>query len=62
MAKNYLHGEGGIQINALMSCAAWNLKKMMAVLKEQAAGFFVRFFVRPILFDYFSVFAVYSNS
>jgi IS5 family transposase len=58
MAQNYLHGEAGIQINALMSCAAWNLKKMMAVLKEKAASFFARFFYRPILLDFFGLLAV----
>jgi len=44
MGQNYLHGEAGIQINALMSCMAWNLKKMMVVLTEQAARFITRFF------------------
>jgi IS5 family transposase len=46
MGQNYLHGESGIQINALMSCAAWNLKKLMAVLGEQAARLFTRIFLR----------------
>ncbi|MDR0754087.1 MAG: hypothetical protein LBF04_01730 [Prevotellaceae bacterium] len=27
MAQNYLHGVNGVQINALMSATAWNLKK-----------------------------------
>jgi len=44
MSQNYLHGAEGIQINALMSCAAWNLKKLMAVLSEQAAWLFARLF------------------
>ena len=35
MAQNYLHGEKGIQINALMSACAWNLKKFMETVKEQ---------------------------
>jgi IS5 family transposase len=52
MAQNYLHGEAGIQINALMSCAAWNLKKMMTVLNKQAARLFARFFFRPVLLDF----------
>jgi len=51
MSQNYLHGEAGIQINALMSCAAWNLKKLMVVLGDKAARIFVRFFIRPILPD-----------
>jgi IS5 family transposase len=46
MAQNYLHGEAGIQINAFMSCAAWNLKKLMVVLSEQAARLFARLFFR----------------
>jgi IS5 family transposase len=53
MEQNYLHGEAGIQINALMSCAAWNLKKLMEILSEQAARLFARFFYRPILLDFF---------
>jgi len=48
MAQNYLHGEAGIQINALMSCAAWNLKKLMAVLGEQAVRLFARLFPKPV--------------
>jgi IS5 family transposase len=34
MAQNYLWGEKGVQINALMAGCAWNLKKMMEKLKE----------------------------
>ncbi len=34
MEQNYLLGEKGIQINALMAATAWNLKKMMEKLKE----------------------------
>jgi IS5 family transposase len=52
MAQNYLHGEAGIQINALLSCAAWNLKKMMSVLGEEAARLFARFFLRPFFLDF----------
>jgi IS5 family transposase len=58
MGQNYLHGEVGIQINALMSCAAWNLKKLMAVLNEQAARLFSRFFYRFILPDFLGLSAV----
>jgi len=46
MAQNYLLEESGIQINAFMSCAAWNLKKLMAVLNEQAARLFAHLFSR----------------
>lgn len=35
MEQNYLLGEKGIQINALMAATAWNLKKMMEKLKEK---------------------------
>jgi len=52
MAQNYLHGDVGIQINALMSCTAWNLKKLMAVLIEQAAQFFVRLFPRTFFLGF----------
>jgi IS5 family transposase len=49
MAQNYLGGEVGIQINAFMSCTAWNLRKLMEVLGEKAARLFVRLLLRPIL-------------
>lgn len=62
MAQNYLHGEEGIQINAFMSCTAWNLKKLMAVLSEQASKLFARFFIRPILLDFLNLPAVYGYS
>ena len=52
MAQNYLSGEAGIQINAFMSCAAWNLKKLMAALSEQAARLFARLFFRPIFLHF----------
>ena len=52
MAQNYLHGECGIQINAFMSCTAWNLKKLMEVLGERAARFFARFVFQPFLHDF----------
>jgi IS5 family transposase len=55
MSQNYLHGEAGIQINALMSCAAWNLKKLMAVLGEKAARLFVRLFIRPVLLGFLNL-------
>jgi IS5 family transposase len=51
MGQNYLHGEVGIQMNAFMSCTAWNLKKLMWVLGKQAVRLFARFFYRPILHD-----------
>lgn len=35
MGQNYLSGEDGAQINALMAATAWNLKKMMQKLKQK---------------------------
>ncbi len=46
MAQNYLLDESGIQINALMACTAWNLKKLMEILKENAKKFFRIIFIR----------------
>jgi IS5 family transposase len=40
LAQNYLLDESGVQINALMSATAWNLKKLMEVLKEKIDKFF----------------------
>jgi len=34
MAQNYLGGENGVKINALISGCAWSLKKMKKKLKE----------------------------
>ena len=42
MQQNYLWGEKGIQINALMAATAWNLKKMMEKLKESFLHFIFR--------------------
>ena len=44
MQQNYLWGEKGIQINALMAATAWNLKKMMEKLKENIFQFILRLF------------------
>jgi IS5 family transposase len=35
LAQNYLLDESGAQINAFMYATAWNLKKLMEVLKEK---------------------------
>jgi len=35
MAQNYLGGVAGVEINAFMAACAWNLKKMMEVLKKK---------------------------
>jgi len=58
MAQNYLHADAGIQINALMCCTAWNLKKLMAVLTEQAARLFARLFFKPFFLGFYRLLAV----
>ncbi len=40
LAQNYLLGETGSQINALLSATAWNMKKMMEILKEKIFFYF----------------------
>jgi IS5 family transposase len=44
MAQNYLWGEVGVEINALMAGCAWNLKKMMEKLKEKLFRFIFHLF------------------
>ena len=44
IGQNYLWGEKGPQINALMAATAWNLKKMMEKLKEKILQIISRFF------------------
>jgi len=46
MQQNYLWGEFGVQINALMAGTAWNLKKMMEKLKEEFLQFIFQLFFR----------------
>jgi len=48
MEQNYLLGEKGIQINALMAATAWNLKKMMQKLKEEFLRIIFRLFFNPL--------------
>ena len=55
MAQNYLLDEVGIQINALMAATAWNLKKMMEILKEKANQLFQLIFIPPFLPKYASL-------
>jgi IS5 family transposase len=50
MGQNYLSGEQGIQINALMAATAWNLKKLMEILKENFWQFISRLFFKPNLY------------
>jgi IS5 family transposase len=47
MEQNYLLGEKGIQINALLAATAWNLKKMMQKLKEEFLHFIFRMLFQP---------------
>jgi IS5 family transposase len=44
MQQNYLLGKKGIQINAFMAATAWNLKKMLEILKENFLQFIFRLF------------------
>ena len=57
MAQNYLYGEVGIQMNAFMSCAAWNLKKLMEALGEEAVRLFARFSFQFFLHDFYGLLA-----
>jgi IS5 family transposase len=51
MAQNYLNGEKGVQINALMVARAWNMKKMMEKLKQEVLHFIFRLFFSKYLFS-----------
>lgn len=44
MAQNYFHSENGPQINALLAATAWNLKKMMKILKDNIKNHLFNFF------------------
>jgi IS5 family transposase len=44
MAQNYLWYDDGVEINALLSGMAWNLKKMIEKLKENILNFIFRLF------------------
>jgi len=52
MQENYLWGEKGVQINALLSATAWNLKKMMEKLKEKILQIIFRLFFCKIFINY----------
>lgn len=49
LAQNYFHGESGPQINALLAATAWNLKKMMEILKQKIIFHFYQLLI--ILFS-----------
>jgi IS5 family transposase len=61
MAQNYLWDEKGIQINALMAATAWNLKKMMEILREKVKRLFRFIFIRPFLPEYYSLEVAWMN-
>ena len=42
LAQNYFLGEMGPQINALLSATAWNMKKMMEILRQKFIFYFYR--------------------
>jgi IS5 family transposase len=44
LAQNYFLGETGLQINALLSATAWNMKKMMELLKQKIIFYFSNLF------------------
>jgi len=52
MEKNYLHGEISSQINAFLSAAAWNFKKLMSKLKKNLKKYFLNFLSKYILSFY----------
>jgi len=52
LAQNYLLNEKGIQINALMSATAWNLKKLMEKFKEKAKQLLRLIVIRSFLPEY----------
>lgn len=51
LAQNYFLGETGPQINALLAATAWNLKKMMEILKQEINFYFSQ--LKKILLLYF---------
>jgi|BioPla2DNA2_1021312.scaffolds.fasta_scaffold33721_3 IS5 family transposase len=48
MEQNYLMGESGIQINALLAATAWNLKKLMQKIKKDFLCFIYRLFFQQV--------------
>jgi IS5 family transposase len=52
MAQNYYHGEVGPQINAFLAATAWNLKKLMKLLKDKFKNYFLAKF-NTLLADYY---------
>ena len=48
--QNYLWGEAGVQINALLAATAWNLKKLMEKLKNEILRLLFRWFFPNFLY------------
>jgi len=55
LAQNYLLEETGIQINAFMAAIAWNLKKLMEILKENIDKLFWLIFSRWIFRKFYNL-------
>jgi IS5 family transposase len=49
MLENYLNGEKGVQMNALMAGAACNVKKMIEKLKEKIIWLFFQKKLQPLI-------------
>ena len=44
MAQNYFHVETDAQMNALLFATAWNLKKIMQLLKDKVKNYLMSIF------------------
>jgi len=53
LAQNYFLGEEGPQINALLTATAWNLKKMMEILKQKIIFYFFQIYKIRLLDSFF---------
>ncbi len=53
LAQNYFHGETGPQINAYLSATAWNMKKMMEILKANLRLLFFYLKISSIVKHFF---------
>ncbi len=54
MAQNYYHGVSGPQINAFLAATAWNLKKLMKLLKDKAKNYFLS--LMNLFFPHFNLY------
>lgn len=46
MAQSYFWGETGLQINAFIAATAWNLEKMIEILKGNLKNYFLKIWFR----------------